>query len=69
MLLFEGDFGNVLHTGDSRLTDDCLNNILGKYKAQQCVLDCVYLDCTFGKEHIRIPSKWEAFQQVCQTFV
>ncbi|KAL3698166.1 hypothetical protein R1sor_012242 [Riccia sorocarpa] len=66
MFLFEGNFGNVLHTGDCRLTDDCLKNILGKYKAQQCVLDCVYLDCTLGRERLRIPSKQEAFQHVQQ---
>lgn len=64
MLLFEGSFGNVLHTGDCRLTEDCLKNVLGKYRAQQSLLDCIFLDCTFGKERLKMPSKNEASLQV-----
>ncbi|CAM6127989.1 unnamed protein product [Calypogeia fissa] len=64
MLVFEGDFGNVLHTGDCRLTENCLRNVLGKYRKQQSLFDCVFLDCTFGKEDLKMPSKTEASLQV-----
>jgi DNA cross-link repair 1A protein len=66
MLLFEGDFGGVLHTGDCRLSEDCLKTFLGKYKARKTLLNCVYLDCTFGREHLKMPSRAEASLQVRQ---
>ncbi|XP_021713858.1 protein artemis-like isoform X1 [Chenopodium quinoa] len=69
MFLFEGNFGNILHTGDCRLTPDCLQNlpekyIAGKGKKHSCQLDFVFLDCTFGKSLMYIPSRQSALQQV-----
>lgn len=69
MFLFEGEFGNILHTGDCRLTTDCLQNLPEKYitktgKVPSCQLDFVFLDCTFGKSLMNIPSKQSALQQV-----
>ncbi len=70
MLLFEGIFGSVLHTGDCRLTRDCLNQLPAKYvmnaahKGRTNTLDCLYLDCTFGKEVMAMPSRQDAIQQV-----
>lgn len=69
MFLFEGNFGNILHTGDCRLTPECLQNLPEKYvgkKGRQplCQLDYVFLDCTFGKASMKMPSKHNAVQQV-----
>ncbi|KAK7282331.1 hypothetical protein RIF29_11011 [Crotalaria pallida] len=69
MFLFEGKFGNILHTGDCRLTPECLYNLPGKYVGKQgkqplCPLDCVFLDCTFGNFFHGMPSKPSAIQQV-----
>ncbi|KAL2906817.1 5' exonuclease Apollo [Bienertia sinuspersici] len=69
MFLFEGEFGNILHTGDCRLTPECLQNLPEKYisrkgKQPSCQLDFVFLDCTFGKSLMKIPSKQSALQQV-----
>ncbi|XP_026455114.1 uncharacterized protein LOC113356245 isoform X2 [Papaver somniferum] len=69
MFLFEGNFGNILHTGDCRLTPDCLQNLPEKYLSKKgrepkCHLDYVFLDCTFGKSFLKIPSKYSAIQQV-----
>lgn len=69
MFLFEGNFGNILHTGDCRLTPECLQNLPEKYIARKgkecsCPLDFVFLDCTFGKSLMNIPSKHSALQQV-----
>lgn len=64
MLLFEGSFGNVLHTGDCRLTSECLSQLVDYVKGSGRVLDCVYLDCTFGAEPMVMPSKEEAIEQV-----
>lgn len=69
MLLFEGDFGNVLHTGDCRLSSDCLSKLPRKFtvrRANTCkdCLDCLYLDCTFGRESFKMPSKYSAIRQV-----
>lgn len=69
MFLFEGEFGNIFHAGDSRLTPDCLQNLPEKYFARRgcdpnCRLDFVYLDCTFGKYYQSIPSKHSAIRQV-----
>lgn len=69
MFLFEGNFGNILHTGDCRLTPECLQNLPEKYisrngKEPSCQLDFVFLDCTFGKSLMKIPSKQSAIQQV-----
>ncbi|XP_051140511.1 uncharacterized protein LOC127257955 isoform X2 [Andrographis paniculata] len=69
MFLFEGNFGNILHTGDCRLTPECLQSLPGKYigkkgKAPICPLDCIFLDCTFGQFPLRMPSRHMATQQV-----
>ncbi|XP_010680198.2 uncharacterized protein LOC104895399 isoform X1 [Beta vulgaris subsp. vulgaris] len=69
MFLFEGLFGNILHTGDCRLTPECLQNLPEKYIARKgkepsSQLDFVFLDCTFGKSLMDIPSKQSALQQV-----
>ncbi|KAL1337558.1 hypothetical protein HN51_032254 [Arachis hypogaea] len=69
MLLFEGKFGNILHTGDCRLTPECVRNLPAKYvgkkgKPPPCALDCVFLDCTFGSFSQAMPSKNSAVQQV-----
>ncbi|VFQ96135.1 unnamed protein product [Cuscuta campestris] len=69
MLLFEGKFGNILHTGDCRLTIECLRSLPEKYvvkkgRQPRCPLDCVFLDCTFGKFSLRMPTKQSAIQQV-----
>ncbi|XP_050206243.1 uncharacterized protein LOC126655915 isoform X2 [Mercurialis annua] len=69
MFLFEGNFGNILHTGDCRLTPDCLQWFPEKYirkkgKEPGCQLDYVFLDCTFGRFKQKFPSKHSAIQQV-----
>ncbi|CAH9142889.1 unnamed protein product [Cuscuta epithymum] len=69
MFLFEGIFGNILHTGDCRLTIECLRRLPEKYvgkkgREPRCPLDCVFLDCTFGKFPSRMPTKQSAIQQV-----
>ncbi|XP_061368306.1 uncharacterized protein LOC133311294 isoform X2 [Gastrolobium bilobum] len=69
MFLFEGKFGDILHTGDCRLTPECLNNLPYKFvgkkgKKPRCPLDCVFLDCTFGNFSQGMPSKQSSIQQV-----
>lgn len=69
MFLFEGNFGNILHTGDCRLTPECLQSLPENYvgkkgKEPRCRLDFVFLDCTFGKFHQNFPSKHSAVRQV-----
>ncbi|TVU36295.1 hypothetical protein EJB05_18225, partial [Eragrostis curvula] len=69
MFLFEGEFGSILHTGDCRLTPDCVQNLPLKYiakngKENMCRLDFVFLDCTFSKCFLKLPSKESAIQQV-----
>ncbi|KAL5714629.1 hypothetical protein ACHQM5_016563 [Ranunculus cassubicifolius] len=69
MFLFQGSFGNILHTGDCRLTPECLQNLPEKYigkkgRVPKCQLDYVFLDCTFGNSSIKIPSKYSAIRQV-----
>ncbi|XP_030512267.1 5' exonuclease Apollo [Rhodamnia argentea] len=69
MFLFEGAFGNILHTGDCRLTPKCVLNLPDKYiggkgKEPQRPLDFLYLDCTFGKYRQSMPSKHSAIRQV-----
>ncbi|XP_022682594.1 5' exonuclease Apollo isoform X2 [Setaria italica] len=68
MFLFEGQFGAILHTGDCRLTSDCVQNLPTKYIAKKgneniCRLDFVFLDCTFSKCFLKLPSKESAIQQ------
>lgn len=76
MFLFEGEFGNILHTGDCRLTPDAAQNLPLKYIAKKgkenvCRLDFVFLDCTFSKCFLKLPSKELAIQQVilCSEFI
>jgi hypothetical protein len=69
MFLFEGEFGIILHTGDCRLTPDCVQDLPMKYIAKKgkeniCHLDFVFLDCTFSKCFLKLPSKESAIQQV-----
>ena len=69
MFLFEGNFGNILHTGDCRLTPEGVRCLPEKYiskkgKEPSCQLDYVFLDCTFGKFTQKLPSKHSAIQQV-----
>ncbi|KAK2391169.1 hypothetical protein P8452_28296 [Trifolium repens] len=69
MFLFEGKFGNILHTGDCRLTLECLLNLPDKYVGRKgekppCPLDCVFLDCTFGNFSCSMPTKHSSIQQV-----
>ncbi|GKV21635.1 hypothetical protein SLEP1_g31596 [Rubroshorea leprosula] len=69
MFLFEGNFGNILHTGDCRLTPECLQSLPEKFtgskkKEPSCRLDYIFLDCTFGRFSQRMPSKHSAIHQV-----
>ncbi|WVZ67938.1 hypothetical protein U9M48_016950 [Paspalum notatum var. saurae] len=69
MFLFEGQFGTILHTGDCRLTPDCVQNLPIKHIAKKgkeniCRLDFVFLDCTFAKCFLNLPSKESAIRQV-----
>ncbi|KAK6125582.1 hypothetical protein DH2020_040675 [Rehmannia glutinosa] len=69
MFLFEGNFGNILHTGDCRLTPECLLSLPDKYvgkkgKEPRCPLDCIFLDCTFGQFPLKMPSRYTAIQQI-----
>ncbi|KAL2241251.1 5' exonuclease Apollo [Sesamum indicum] len=69
MFLFEGNFGNILHTGDCRLTPECLQSLPDKYigktgKQPTCPLDYIFLDCTFGQFPLKMPSRYMAIQQV-----
>lgn len=69
MFLFEGQFGTILHTGDCRLTPDCVQNLPMKYVTKKgneniCRLDFVFLDCTFSKCFLKLPSKDSAIRQV-----
>lgn len=73
MFLFEGGFGNILHTGDCRLTPDCLQNLPMKYiskKGRESIssLDYLFLDCTFSKCHLKMPNKESSIQQVLYLF-
>uniref|UniRef100_A0A7N0TV00 DNA repair metallo-beta-lactamase domain-containing protein n=1 Tax=Kalanchoe fedtschenkoi TaxID=63787 RepID=A0A7N0TV00_KALFE len=69
MFLFEGSFGSILHTGDCRLTPDCLSSLPDKYVGKKgrypkSRLDFVFLDCTFGRCYFTMPSKKQAIRQV-----
>lgn len=73
MFLFEGEFGNILHTGDCRLTTDCLQYLPIKYISKKgretlCQLDYIFLDCTFGRCSFKFPSKQSAIQQVLYSY-
>lgn len=68
MLLFEGTFGTILHTGDCRLDQECLQSLPEKYlgtknKEPKCSIDYIFLDCTFGR-FSKMPSRHSAIRQV-----
>lgn len=68
MLLFEGTFGTILHTGDCRLDQECLQSLPEKYlgtktKKPECSIDYIFLDCTFGR-FSKMPSRNYAIRQV-----
>lgn len=50
-MLYQGDFGTVLHTGDARLDERYL--ALAPPLTQ---LDMLYLDCTFGEARLVRPT-------------
>ncbi|KAL3641869.1 hypothetical protein CASFOL_012684 [Castilleja foliolosa] len=69
MFLFEGKFGNILHTGDCRLTPECFLSLPDKYvgtkgKEPRCPLDYIFLDCTFGQFPMKMPTRHTAIQQI-----
>nr|XP_017257753.1 PREDICTED: uncharacterized protein LOC108227222 isoform X2 [Daucus carota subsp. sativus] len=68
MLLFEGTFGTILHTGDCRLDQECLQRLPEKYlgtktKNPKCSIDYIFLDCTFGR-FSKMPSRQSAIRQL-----
>ncbi|KAJ1266833.1 hypothetical protein BS78_07G009000 [Paspalum vaginatum] len=58
MFLFDGPFGAVLHTGDCRLTPDCLSALTARR------IDCLFLDCTFARCPLHFPTKEDSIRQV-----
>jgi DNA cross-link repair 1A protein len=63
MFLFEGPFGAVLHTGDCRLTPDCLTALTPPHLARGRI-DYLFLDCTFARCALRFPTKEDSIRQV-----
>jgi hypothetical protein len=61
MFLFEGPFGAVLHTGDCRLTPDCLSALM-PFLARR--IDYLFLDCTFARCPLPFPTKEDSIRQV-----
>lgn len=73
MLLFEGTFGTILHTGDCRLDQECLQGLPGKYlgtkaKEPECSIDYIFLDCTVGR-FSKMPSRHSPISLVFGTSV
>uniref|UniRef100_A0ACD5ZWC6 Uncharacterized protein n=1 Tax=Avena sativa TaxID=4498 RepID=A0ACD5ZWC6_AVESA len=76
MFLFEGPFGSVLHTGDCRLTPDCIQGLPLRYITAEvpgasqpqpppsCLIDYLFLDCTFSKCSLQFPAKEDSIRQV-----
>ncbi|CAM0910659.1 unnamed protein product [Alopecurus aequalis] len=76
MFLFEGAFGNVLHTGDCRLTPDCIQGLPLRYITAEGPgasqpqplpsrrIDYLFLDCTFAKCSLQFPAKEDSIRQV-----
>ncbi|TVU17505.1 hypothetical protein EJB05_33545, partial [Eragrostis curvula] len=55
MFLFEGAFGAVLHTGDCRLTTDCVHALpLLPHPTRR--IDYIFLDCTFARCTLPFPT-------------
>ncbi|KAK3120818.1 hypothetical protein QOZ80_8BG0642150 [Eleusine coracana subsp. coracana] len=62
MFLFESPaFGTILHTGDCRLTPECLHTLPLQVQGR---VDYVYLDCTFARCPLPFPSKEDSIRQV-----
>jgi len=61
MFLFEGPFGAVLHTGDCRLTPDCLSALTPLLARR---VDYLFLDCTFARCPLQFPTKEDSIRQV-----
>ncbi|TVU31232.1 hypothetical protein EJB05_22911, partial [Eragrostis curvula] len=62
MFLFEGAFGAVLHTGDCRLTTDCVHALpLLPHPSRQ--IDYIFLDCTFARCTLQFPTKHDSIRQ------
>lgn len=68
MLLFDGVWGSILHTGDCRLTAHCLSQLPKRIKGGGGgqALDCLYLDQTCANTSVTFPSKQVAITQVLQ---
>ncbi|XP_034600289.1 uncharacterized protein [Setaria viridis] len=60
MFLFEGPFGAVLHTGDCRLTLDCLSALMPLLARRIYYL---FLDCTFARCPLQFPTKEDSIRQ------
>ncbi|CAO2210410.1 unnamed protein product [Urochloa humidicola] len=61
MFLFEGPFGAVLHTGDCRLTPECLSAMMPLLSRR---IDYLFLDCTFARSPLQFPTKEDSIRQV-----
>ncbi|CAO2186605.1 unnamed protein product [Urochloa humidicola] len=61
MFLFEGPFGSVLHTGDCRLTPECLSAMMPLLTRR---IDYLFLDCTFARCPLQFPTKEDSIRQV-----
>ncbi|TVU50456.1 hypothetical protein EJB05_01828, partial [Eragrostis curvula] len=63
MFLFKGAFGTVLHTGDCRLTTDCVHALpLLPHPSRR--IDYIFLDCTFARCTLQFPTKHDSIRQV-----
>nr|KAI8747426.1 5' exonuclease Apollo-like [Biomphalaria glabrata] len=60
ILYFEGSFGNVLYTGDFKLSDD----IIEQAKKLSGQVDLLYLDNTFCSPQCVFPSQDDCFNQI-----
>lgn len=69
MLLFRGDFGTVLYTGDFRWESNCEKAKIAKEALSAALqdddgVDVVYLDNTYANPTYDFPSRSVAAQQV-----
>jgi DNA cross-link repair 1B protein len=63
MFLFEGDFGRILHTGDFRFHPALLEHpVLAPSRG---TIDLMYLDTTYNQERCVLPSREDAFAEIC----
>lgn len=63
MFMFEGDFGRILHTGDFRFHPALLEHPL--LSASRGAIDLMYLDTTYNQERCVLPSREDAFAEIC----